>query len=298
MDWDDYISQRSMFESELENELHKIIDGAKLNDRLAKAINHSQFPPGKMIRPIIALSFCADLGGDPKKLLPAAAALELLHTSSLIHDDLPAMDDDDMRRGRPSCHKAFDEATAILAGDALVALAHKALTSTDYSAPIINGFVRSLSGAYLNLCDGQQLDLLGAKDMSSLEKIHRLKTAALFATAFEFGALGANCSEPELMISREAGEIVGLTFQIVDDYLDLYTNEKGRSGGSDVRNDKITFTGITDQEGFQTILKGKLTELNHSLGKLSGARKLVSQDINSLFKLTYPVISGVWAKIV
>lgn len=286
-----------MFEAELESELHKIINGAKLNDRLTKAINHSQFPPGKMIRPIIALSFCADLGGDPQKLLPASAALELLHTSSLIHDDLPAMDDDDMRRGRPSCHKAFDEATAILAGDALVALAHKALTSADYPAPIINGFVKSLSGAYLNLCDGQQLDLLGATDMGSLETIHRLKTAALFATAFEFGALGANCSKSELEISREAGEIVGLTFQIVDDYLDLYSNEKGRVGGSDSRNDKVTFTGITDKSGFKTILRTKLLELDKTLSRLLKMKGNNSTDVSNSFRLTYPIISSVWHKI-
>jgi geranylgeranyl diphosphate synthase type II len=281
----------------LEVQLKTVIDEAGFTPRLQAAVLHSQLPPGKMIRGVIALSLCDDLGGDSEKLLPAAAAIELLHTSSLIHDDLPAMDDDDMRRGRASCHKAFDEATAVLAGDALVSLSHRLLCEIDYDAHSQIKFVSSLSGAYFKLCNGQQLDLLGAKDKETLENIHRLKTAALFATAMEFGALGAAASDPVLKAASRAGEIIGLTFQVVDDYLDNFASEKGRSAGSDKKNDKMTFDGLKTSESALSYLNAEMSKLTAALSDLASLAKLKSTSPEVAFPKTYPVIRSVWEKV-
>jgi geranylgeranyl pyrophosphate synthase len=281
----------------LELQLKKIIDEAGFTPRLHSAISHSQLPPGKMIRGIVCVSLCEDLGGNFEKLLPAAAAIELLHTSSLIHDDLPAMDNDDMRRGRASCHKAFDEATAILAGDALVSLAHRILCSVDFDDSVRVKFVASLSNAYLKLCNGQQLDLLGAKDRETLEHIHQLKTAALFATAMEFGALGALASNMVVNAASKVGEIIGLTFQVVDDYLDNFAAEKGRSAGSDKKNDKMTFDGLRNAESALSYLNAEMAKLNAALSDLASLAKLNAASPAAAFPKTYPIIMSVWEKV-
>jgi len=257
---------------------------------------HAQFPPGKMIRPILCLSYCMDLGGDWQKLLPAAACLELLHTSSLIHDDLPAMDDDDMRRGRASCHIVFGEATAILAGDLLVALAHKTLANTDFSDSIKVRFLNSLSNAYLNLCLGQQLDLNGAGDEVLIRQIHKLKTAALFSATFEFGALGANVSEETVNLSCALGEQLGVSFQIVDDYLDLFSSEKGRQGGSDSKNKKTTFLELSDKEELVKIIDQQHRACNECLVELARTLKNSDKSVENIFGRTLPIIQSVFSK--
>lgn len=281
----------------LEQKLREIIDSAGLTQQLHAAISHSQMPPGKMIRGLLALSLCEDLGGNSQRLLPAAAAIELLHTSSLIHDDLPAMDNDDMRRGRASCHRAFDEATAILAGDALVALAHNILTNIEYPAETRVKFINSLSRAYINLCNGQELDLKGAKDKTTLELIHNLKTAALFSTSLEFGALGVGASDRSVEAAAKIGRIIGLSFQIIDDFLDNFADEKGRKAGSDRKNDKKTFDGVEDLRSIKAILDLELQKLNFSINELLESMGL--RDINPAAALskTYPLILGVWNKV-
>jgi geranylgeranyl pyrophosphate synthase len=281
----------------LEQKLKEIIDAAGFTEQLHAAISHSQMPPGKMIRGLLALALCEDLGGSADKLMPAAAALELLHTSSLIHDDLPAMDNDDMRRGRASCHKAFDEATAILAGDALVALAHNLLTAVDYPAETKIKFVDSLSRAYIHLCNGQELDLKGAKDKNTLELIHNLKTAALFSTSLEFGALGAGANDQAVKSAAKVGRIIGLSFQIVDDFLDNFADEKGRKAGSDKKNDKKTFNGVEDFNSIQSILNSELHKLDQALVDLM--QKMNFQNLNPTITLkkTYPLVVSVWDKV-
>lgn len=281
----------------LEKTLQEFIDTAGFTDRLRQAVTHSQMPPGKMIRGLLALSLCEDLGGDYIKLLPAAAAIELLHTSSLIHDDLPAMDNDDMRRGRSSCHKAFDEATAILAGDALVALAHNILTHLDFSADKKILFLAKLSRAYLDLCNGQELDLQGACDSLTLQRIHNLKTAALFATCMEFGALGAGVDEGAVTAAAKAGRIVGLSFQIVDDFLDNFANEKGRKAGSDKKNEKRTFDGVEDFESVQSLLDIELQKVDLALRELIGFTNFAGSDPKKVLLKTYPLILAVWEKV-
>ncbi len=282
----------------LENELKKTIESGIFTPTLQQAIAHSQLPPGKMIRGMLALNLCADLGGDPFKAMPGAAALEFLHTSSLIHDDLPAMDDDAMRRGRASCHIAFDEATAILAGDALVALANESLARCDLNPDFKLKLYRSLNQAYLNLCNGQQLDLLGAKNIEGLKEIHKLKTAALFSTALEFGGIFAQLNEEGLVECRHLGEIIGLSFQIVDDYLDKFSDLKGRASGSDNKNEKITFDNLNKTESLRELLLNERARVIQGLEKLAKLKSSGESDYRKLFLRTLPVIESVWQKII
>ncbi|MCB9030646.1 MAG: polyprenyl synthetase family protein [Deltaproteobacteria bacterium] len=224
----------------IEKELSFVIEAASLVEPLKSAVKHAVFPPGKLIRPLLCVTLCQDLGGDIHRLLRAAVSLELLHASSLVHDDLPAMDDDDIRRGKPSCHKAFGEATAILVGDYLVGLAHQVLCQADYPAVLQQMFVSELSNTYMSLCNGQQLDMLDDRSVS-LDTVHQLKTGALFGAAFKFGAIASGCSQRQIDTCKELGLWVGLSFQIIDDYLDIIGEEKGRPAGSDQKNNKVTF---------------------------------------------------------
>lgn len=293
----------------INEELARIIDNAgdciaddskeraiTIVEPLYSAIKHAQFPAGKLIRPLLALSFCCDLKGDNVQLLPVASALELLHTSSLIHDDLPAMDDDDMRRGRPSCHKAFGEATAILAGDYLVGLAHHVIVTSNYSPQTRCLFVESLSKTYLKLCNGQQLDLLGSKEKAAILEIHSLKTAALFGTALLFGGIGAGLDAKLLKKVETLGISLGLCFQIIDDYLDLKSDEKGRQGGSDQKNNKTTFLNVESLDGLKDQLlnnKRELLSLFSELALLHG----LSKDPHQAFTHTMPIVDSVFSKV-
>jgi geranylgeranyl diphosphate synthase type II len=168
---------------------------------------------GKRIRAVICLGTAEAAGGDVDAALPAAAALELVHAFSLVHDDLPAMDDDDERRGRPSAHAAFGEGVALLAGDGLLVEAFRlALT---YSS---TGVARELADATLGMIGGQYLDITGAD--SDLEQLHRLKTGRLFAASVGLGLRAASVAEPDQPPWRAFGEELGMLFQVVDDILD------------------------------------------------------------------------------
>jgi geranylgeranyl diphosphate synthase type II len=168
---------------------------------------------GKRIRAVICLATTEAAGADPEAALPAAAAIELVHAFSLVHDDLPALDDDDLRRGRPSAHLAFGEGVALLAGDALLAEAFRlALTLPTPAA------ARELAGATLGMIGGQYLDITGADE--DLTELHRLKTGRLFAASVGLGLWVAEVPEPEQAPWRAFGEELGLLFQVVDDVLD------------------------------------------------------------------------------
>jgi len=168
---------------------------------------------GKRIRAVICLATTEAAGADPEAALPAAAALELVHAFSLVHDDLPALDDDDERRGRPSAHIAFGEAVALLAGDGLLVEAFRLALTYPTSAP-----ARELAAATLGMIGGQYLDITGAD--TDLEALHRLKTGRLFAASVGLGLQVAGVPEPEQAPWRSFGEELGLLFQIVDDVLD------------------------------------------------------------------------------
>jgi geranylgeranyl diphosphate synthase, type II len=217
-----------------------------------EAMRYSLFAGGKRVRPILALASAEALGANTAGLLPIACSLELIHTYSLIHDDLPAMDDDDFRRGMPTCHKVYGEAIAILAGDGLLNRAFEVLAdpkrlksvSAGRMLAIISAIARA-SGAF-GMIGGQVVDMQSEGrdiDMPTLEYIHTRKTGALIRASVRVGALYAKAGPKRLRALTRYGEYVGLAFQIADDILDLTgTKEQiGKDAGSDLKKGKKTF---------------------------------------------------------
>jgi geranylgeranyl diphosphate synthase, type II len=197
---------------------------------LAEAMRYSTLASGKRLRPVLTLLAADACGAKIEAALPAACAVEMIHTYSLIHDDLPCMDDDDMRRGRPTCHKAFDEATALLAGDALLTLAFEIVAGgarPEAAARCVRTLAEAAGPA--GMVGGQTSDLLaeGRSDASleALESIHRRKTGALLRAALRLGAIVALADEASIKALDEYGKAVGLGFQIVDDLLDVEGDE-------------------------------------------------------------------------
>ena len=247
--------------------------------RLASAMRYSVMAGGKRLRPVLCLMAAEAAGGDPRAALPAACALEIVHTYSLIHDDLPAMDDDDLRRGRPTCHKAFDEAAAILAGDGLLTFAFELIARETQPATAALGCVLALAEAAgpEGMVGGQMADLQaeGRADGTpeALEAIHRRKTGALLRAALKMGAISAGAST-EVIDSLDAyGRSVGLAFQIVDDLLDVQGDESklGKRVGKDSGLGKWTYPGFLGVEGSRLRAKQLADEAIAALAPL-GAR--------------------------
>jgi geranylgeranyl diphosphate synthase type II len=220
---------------------------------LHRAMRYSLFAGGKRIRPVLCLEAARAVAPEAPGVEAAACALELVHTYSLIHDDLPALDNDDLRRGRPTCHKVFGEAMAILAGDALLTYAFQvlgAIESVDGARRARMMFeLAAAAGTPGGMVAGQVADLEGegqAPDAALLESIHRAKTGALLRASVRLGAICAGAAEPELAALSSYGEHVGLAFQIVDDLLDVeQTSEAlGKTAGKDAAQHKITFPAV------------------------------------------------------
>lgn len=215
-------------------------------DLLIEAMRYSLMAGGKRLRPLLVLEFCRVCGGDAIKALPFACAVEMIHTYSLIHDDLPCMDDDDLRRGRPSCHKVYGEDVALLAGDALQSLAFETVANADLPADRIVSAVGSLSSfcGMHGMVGGQMMDISQDGNKPSVEdiiKVYSLKTSALLKTACEMGCFAAG--KPEYRLAAdEFAENLGLAFQIRDDILDIIGDQSliGKAVGSDDKNDKST----------------------------------------------------------
>lgn len=221
--------------------------------RLRDAVRHSLLAPGKRLRPLLVLMACEACGCDRGRAIPAAAAVEMVHTYSLIHDDLPSMDDDDLRRGLPTCHAKFGEATAILAGDALLAGAFEVLASLEPPA-VAARCCRELGQAAgaSALVGGQMDDLLGRAEESAehLERIHRRKTGAMLRVSVRLGGLAASATDEQLELLDAYGESVGLAFQITDDLLDVRGDETrlGKRTGKDDERGKLTFPQLLGVE--------------------------------------------------
>jgi geranylgeranyl diphosphate synthase type II len=218
-----------------------------------KAMRYSLFAGGKRIRPILTIAAARAVTDSPAGVENAAATLELIHTYSLIHDDLPALDNDDLRRGRPTCHKVFGESIAILAGDALLTLAFEVLSRLrGISAECIVRLVGELakaSGTVGGMIGGQVNDIQGeGKEPTAalLESIHRAKTGALLRASVRMGAIYARASDEELRALSAFGEHAGLAFQIVDDLLDVESPSEalGKTAGKDQAQQKITFPAV------------------------------------------------------
>jgi geranylgeranyl diphosphate synthase type II len=234
--------------------LNKLIpDAGTEPKRLHEAIRWSVFAGGKRIRPAIVFAAGGAFGASLEELAYTAAAVEMIHAFSLIHDDLPAMDDDDLRRGRLTCHKKFDEATAILAGDALQVLAFKTLAE-DEGLPVevrvrLVAEIATGSGTPFGMVAGQQLDLEAegkTVDISQLETIHARKTGALITASAMAGALIGRASAEDITSVRSYGLKLGLLFQITDDLLDVTQSTEilGKTAGKDVSAQKATYPAL------------------------------------------------------
>ncbi len=216
-----------------------------------EAERYSLFARAKRIRPTLVLEFCRLFGGKDEAALPFACAVEMVHTYSLIHDDLPCMDDDDLRRGRPTCHKVYGEATALLAGDGLLTRAFGTLASNRLvPAESVRDAVAALSRAAgsFGMIGGQVIDLAGEKQklsLDTLKKLHAHKTGAMITVSAELGCLAAGLSTEDARTeaARRFARGIGLAFQIVDDVLDVTADVTmlGKPIGSDAQNEKTTF---------------------------------------------------------
>ncbi len=218
-----------------------------------RAMRYSLFAGGKRIRPLLAMSAAEAVSDAPVGIESAACSLELIHTYSLIHDDLPALDNDDLRRGRPTCHKVFGDAMAILAGDALLTLAFEVLAKLDgVDAARRIALVAELataSGTVGGMIGGQVNDLEGEGKRPTallLESIHRAKTGALLRASVRMGGIYAGATPMQLAALSDYGEHIGLAFQIVDDILDVEQSSEalGKTAGKDAQQHKITFPAV------------------------------------------------------
>ena len=243
----------------------KVRDGA-LNAGLAEAMRYSLLAGGKRIRPLLVLEFCRIAGGDVEKALPVACAVEMLHTYSLIHDDLPCMDNDELRRGKPTNHMVYGECTATLAGDALQAEAFGTILRCDLPPTVKASCAEILAGAVGldGMCGGQFLDMSWegrALTEQELSEINIRKTGALLVAACQMGVAAAGGSELMLAAAGHYGSSIGLAFQIRDDMLDVLSTaeELGKPIGSDLEENKNTYMVLMGREGCEKTI-AKLTD--------------------------------------
>ena len=221
-----------------------------------EAMRYCVFAGGKRLRPVLCIAAAEACGGRREEAFPAACAVELMHTYSLVHDDLPCMDDDDLRRGRATCHKVFGEGMAVLCGDALLTEAFAVITKSQASESYSVGEMvaeLALTGGSRKLIGGQVLDLEGegkALAMEELVQIHEAKTAALLTVSVRLGAMSAGAGEDELEALTRFGHALGLAFQVIDDILDVTqtTENLGKTAGKDAAVEKATYPSVIGLE--------------------------------------------------
>ena len=247
----DYLKQQ---QTRIDTEIDRLVPPESVAPAtIHKAMRYSLMAGGKRIRPVLCLEAAATIGATNESVLPTACSLEFIHTYSLIHDDLPALDNDDFRRGKPTCHKVFGEAMAILAGDSLLTLAFQVLSDLPALPPkrkvrIIAELARA-SGTVGGMIGGQVADIEGEgqpPNAELLDTIHRAKTGALLRASLRIGAICADATEADLEALTKYGEHVGLAFQIVDDILDVEESSEalGKTAGKDADQGKITFPAV------------------------------------------------------
>lgn len=251
---DSFLDENKQF---IRQELHKALNQLNIPENLKKSMLYSIEAGGKKLRPILLIASFETYGLDKRSIIAPAIALEMIHTYSLIHDDLPAMDDDDMRRGKPTNHIVFDEATAILAGDALLTYSFELLAEdshlTDKQKVYLISELSKASGPK-GMVAGQLLDMEAENEQVSLEqleKIHALKTGELIKFAIKSGAYIGNATDKELKYLNEFAYYLGLIFQVQDDILDVTGNQEeiGKPVGSDEDNNKSTYPKLLGNKG-------------------------------------------------
>ncbi len=268
------------------------LDG-RTEPRLLAAMRHAVLLGGKRMRPLLTYATGRACGAGDPSLDAAAAAVELVHAYSLVHDDLPAMDDDALRRGQPTVHVAFDEATAVLAGDALQTLAFSLLAGAPASDASRVAMLAELAGAAgaAGMCGGQALDLAAtgrAIPLDALERLHALKTGALLRAAVRLGAIAAGADAETRSVLDAFSQALGLAFQIRDDLLDIEGDSAtlGKTAGKDVAQDKATFPALLGVDASHERLSELATQMRQALGNLPGdtralaalARRVIERD--------------------
>jgi geranylgeranyl diphosphate synthase type II len=256
--------------------LEKILYDSQSSEPIVEAMKYSLMAGGKRIRPVLCLAAAEAVGGIPQAVLPAACALEMIHTYSLIHDDLPAMDNDDLRRGKPTCHIAFDEATAILAGDALLTLAFEVLSSVQFTSEnqasdwlkVIH--IVSTAAGYQGMIRGQMLDMDAEGQqltIDELKSMHALKTGALIKASLLCGALLADARKHQMEILKAYARNIGLAFQVTDDILNVEGNPKimGKAVGTDELREKSTYPALLGIETSRQFAKNLVDEALQAL---------------------------------
>jgi geranylgeranyl pyrophosphate synthase len=284
----DFAAEMQLLLSQVEAGIDRLLPQAsEPSRRLHEAMRYSMQAGGKRLRPVLVLAasrlFGAKACADP---LPAAVAVECVHTYSLVHDDLPCMDDDDLRRGRLTAHKAFDEATALLAGDALLTRAFAIIAESYASRPALaTSLVAELSGAAgsRRLIGGQMEDLLAeggaGATPDALRYIHLNKTAAMIEASLAMGALCAGAPEASIATLREAGRDLGLAFQVVDDVLDATSDSEtlGKTAGKDARAGKATYVSVHGLDAARAIARSLSDSACAALGRLPGDTAFLSR---------------------
>ncbi|PYL56770.1 MAG: farnesyl-diphosphate synthase [Verrucomicrobia bacterium] len=260
-----------------------------------KAMRYSLFAGGKRLRPILCLAAAETCGGKIDNALPLACALECIHTYSLVHDDLPSMDNDDFRRGRPTCHKVFGDGIAVLAGDGLLTIAFeivsRAKTPRHYDMSILLREIAMAAGSQ-KLIAGQVADLEaeGRKiDMAGLRYIHENKTAAILTTSARLGAMSANADAKKLAAITKFGRALGLAFQIIDDILDVtQTSEKlGKSAGKDAAAKKATYPAVIGLKKSRLEAKRLTRRAHNALSIFDGKAEALHALANYLLEREY-----------
>lgn len=281
----------------IEKNLTELTPAAHLSDeRLVAACRYSLLNGGKRLRPILVYLTGELFNAHQDDLNRISSAIECIHSYSLVHDDLPAMDDDELRRGRPTCHIAFDEATAILVGDALQCLAFETITECEFIGTSTNNqlkIVNTLAHAsgLVGMCGGQALDIDAtnrAISLEQLERVHKLKTGALLKSAITMGALAGNATNTEISALARYAESIGLAFQVQDDILDIEgdTQTLGKPQGSDLEANKATYPallGLQDAKDKAHDLVNQaiaaLSEIDADTGRLKAiAEYIIARD--------------------
>ena len=265
---------------QLDTALRQILETApQPGARIAEAMRYALVSGGKRLRPVLCLAACETVGGKAEQALPVACALEMIHTYSLIHDDLPAMDDDCLRRGRPTCHIAFDDATAILAGDALLTLAFETLSSKEIRVQVpaerlldIISLI-SVAAGYKGMVEGQMRDMLAEQQtghlLSELEELHLLKTGALIEASICSGALLGRGSFDQVASLKVYSKNIGLAFQVADDILNVEGDPliMGKGSGTDRHRCKSTYPSLLGLSESKETASGLIIQAIESLAR-------------------------------
>ncbi|MFH0997240.1 MAG: farnesyl diphosphate synthase [Pseudomonadota bacterium] len=260
--------------------LHRILETTpQPKARIVEAMRYALMSEGKRLRPVLCLAACETVGGNAEPALPVACALEMIHTYSLIHDDLPAMDDDCLRRGRPTCHIAFDDATAILAGDALLTLAFETLSSKEIRKQVSAEnwldiiSIISVASGYQGMVEGQMRDMLAEQQgcllLSELEELHLLKTGALIGASVCSGALLGQGSFDQITSLKVYSKNIGLAFQVADDILNVEGDPliMGKGAGTDRHRCKSTYPSLLGLSESKTAASRLIAQAIESLAR-------------------------------